>query len=57
LVEFLDSQVPKNVAIACFDLGEFCRFHTWGRKIIENFDIGNNTKINVKNKIMEKAKI
>ncbi len=56
LVEFLSSPNKKNVAIACYDLGEFCRFHTWGRKIIENFDDGKK-KTNVKTVIMELAKI
>lgn len=32
LVGLLDSDRLKNVAIACYDIGEFCRFHPFGRK-------------------------
>jgi len=32
LVGLLDSDRSKNVAIACYDIGEFCRFHPFGRK-------------------------
>lgn len=35
LVEFLNSDNPQNAAIACNDLGEFCRFHPFGRNILE----------------------
>jgi V-type H+-transporting ATPase subunit H len=37
-----------NVAIACYDLGEFCRFYTNGKKVIESLQI--------KDLIMEKAR-
>jgi len=33
LVDLLQSDKPKTVAIACFDLGEFCRYHPFGRKL------------------------
>lgn len=32
LVDLLQADKPKTVAIACFDLGEFCRYHPFGRK-------------------------
>jgi len=38
----------KNQAIACFDLGEFCRNHPFGKKILDKYDC--------KNKIMELIK-
>ena len=44
----LNSQRLKNVAIACYDLGEFCRFYPHGRNIIDS--------LKVKETIMEKAK-
>ncbi|KAL4470236.1 hypothetical protein ABPG74_011847 [Tetrahymena malaccensis] len=48
LCDLLDSDIPKNVAIACYDIGEFCRFHPFGRNIIES--------LNKKNVIMQKAR-
>ncbi len=36
------------MAIACYDLGEFCRFYPNGKKIIESLQI--------KDMIMEKAR-
>lgn len=32
----LTSDRQKNVAIACYDIGEFCRFHPFGRNVIES---------------------
>ena len=32
LVGLLNSEKTKNQAIACFDLGEFCRYHPFGKK-------------------------
>lgn len=32
LVDLLGSDNDKNVAIACYDLGEFCRYHPFGKK-------------------------
>ena len=34
LSELLTSQDNQNVAIACYDLGEFCRFHPFGKVYI-----------------------
>jgi V-type H+-transporting ATPase subunit H len=40
----LESENDKNVAIACYDLGEFCRYHPFGKKfnlyfsLLEKFD-------------------
>ncbi|EGR32209.1 hypothetical protein IMG5_092130 [Ichthyophthirius multifiliis] len=48
LVALLNSDVSKNVAIACYDIGEFCRFHPFGRNVIE--------KLGGKNLIMIKAR-
>jgi len=28
----------KNLAIACYDIGEFCRHHPFGKKILDKFD-------------------
>eukprot|EP01017_Pseudomicrothorax_dubius_P029279 TRINITY_DN3543_c0_g1_i3.p1 TRINITY_DN3543_c0_g1~~TRINITY_DN3543_c0_g1_i3.p1 ORF type:complete len:449 (+),score=100.02 TRINITY_DN3543_c0_g1_i3:117-1463(+) len=38
LVVLLDSENPKNQAIACYDLGEFCRFHPFGKNVLEKID-------------------
>jgi len=42
LVRLLHTENPelkhKNQAIACFDLGEFCRNHPFGKKVIEKFE-------------------
>jgi len=35
LVELLHSDRIENVAIACYDIGEFCRFHPFGRNVLE----------------------
>ena len=32
LSDLLTSNDSQNVAIACYDLGEFCRFHPFGKK-------------------------
>ena len=32
LVLLLESDNEKNQAIACYDLGEFCRYHPYGKK-------------------------
>jgi len=37
LVNFLESENEKNVAVACYDLGEFCRYHPFGKNLIEKF--------------------
>ena len=34
LIKLLESENEKNVAIACYDLGEFCRFHPFGKKLV-----------------------
>jgi V-type H+-transporting ATPase subunit H len=34
LVLLIDSGNDKTVAVACYDLGEFCRFHNQGRGYI-----------------------
>jgi len=44
----LSSNDAKTIAIACFDLGEFCRFHGFGKQVIE--------KEGAKELIMEHAK-
>lgn len=36
LIKLLESDNEKNVAIACYDLGEFCRFHPFGKNVLEN---------------------
>lgn len=33
----LESENDKTVSIACYDLGEFCRYHPFGKNLIENF--------------------
>jgi len=44
LIQFLESENEKSVAIACYDLGEFCRNHPFGKKfgfnssLIEKFE-------------------
>lgn len=35
LITLLDNNKPNNQAIACYDLGEFCRFHPFGRTVLE----------------------
>ena len=32
LREILQGRDDKNIAVACYDLGEFCRFYPRGRK-------------------------
>lgn len=39
LVEFLDSHDMTTRAIACYDLGEFCRFHHFARRYVFVFDL------------------
>jgi len=34
LIKFLDSLDVETVAVACYDLGEFCRFYQGGKKIL-----------------------
>ena len=34
LVEMLNDDNNKTVAVACYDLGEFCRYHPFGRKFV-----------------------
>jgi V-type H+-transporting ATPase subunit H len=36
LIDLIDSEKLTTVAVACYDLGEFCRFHPFGRSILEN---------------------
>ena len=31
IVKLLDSDRKENIAIAAYDLGEFCRFHSFGK--------------------------
>lgn len=35
LVHLLTSDREKNVIIACYDIGEFCRFHPFGKNVLE----------------------
>mmetsp|Transcript_4015 Transcript_4015/g.9457 ORF Transcript_4015/g.9457 Transcript_4015/m.9457 type:complete len:481 (-) Transcript_4015:424-1866(-) len=44
LVELLDSKEEETLEMACYDLGEFARFHPDGRSIV--------TRMGAKNKIM-----
>lgn len=37
LISLLESENEKNVAIACYDLGEFARYHPFGKKLLESF--------------------
>ena len=32
LIKLLESENEKTVSIACYDLGEFCRTHPFGKK-------------------------
>lgn len=48
LITFLESKNKRNVAIACFDLGEFCRFHPFGKTVLES--------LKAKDKIIIQAK-
>lgn len=50
MVELLKTGSSTTQGIACYDLGEFCRFHPYGKKILEHKDIKG------KDIIMEKAK-
>ncbi|KAL4502337.1 hypothetical protein ABPG72_011924 [Tetrahymena utriculariae] len=38
LCDLLGSNRQKNIAIACYDIGEFCRFHPFGRNVIEGLE-------------------
>ena len=44
----LNSKRGLNVAVACYDIGEFCRFYPRGKAVIESLQI--------KEIIMEKAR-
>ncbi|KRX04842.1 Armadillo-type fold [Pseudocohnilembus persalinus] len=35
LISLLDDSNTKNQAVACYDLGEFCRFYPYGRHILD----------------------
>ena len=35
LVRLLDSSDEKTKAVACYDLGEFCRFHPFARQVLD----------------------
>lgn len=35
LAEILKSNNNQNIAVACYDLGEFCRFHPFGKVVLE----------------------
>ncbi|CAD8120222.1 unnamed protein product [Paramecium sonneborni] len=48
LSEILKSNNNQNVAIACYDLGEFCRFHPFGKVVLE--------QLNAKQEIMRQAR-
>lgn len=37
IVKLLDGYSEKTVAIACYDIGEFCRFHPFGKNVLDNF--------------------
>lgn len=38
LVSLLASDDKTTLEVACYDLGEFCRFHPNGKKVVQNFD-------------------
>lgn len=46
LIELLDSEDELTVEVACYDLGEFARFHPDGRKVVD--------KLGAKRKLMAK---
>lgn len=48
LKHLLNSKRAINVAVACYDIGEFCRFYPRGRDVIES--------LSIKDIIMEKAR-
>ncbi|CAD8194181.1 unnamed protein product [Paramecium octaurelia] len=48
LAELLKSNNNQNVAVACYDLGEFCRFHPFGKVVLE--------QLNAKQEIMRQAR-
>ncbi|CAD8207074.1 unnamed protein product [Paramecium octaurelia] len=48
LAEILKSNNNQNVAVACYDLGEFCRFHPFGKVVLE--------QLNAKQEIMRQAR-
>ncbi|CAD8109534.1 unnamed protein product [Paramecium primaurelia] len=48
LAEILKSNNNQNVAVACYDLGEFCRFHPFGKVVLE--------QLNAKQEIMTQAR-
>ena len=37
LVNLLDSQDELTLAVCCYDLGEFARFHPDGRRLLDRF--------------------
>ncbi|CAD8111966.1 unnamed protein product [Paramecium primaurelia] len=48
LAEILKSNNNQNIAVACYDLGEFCRFHPFGKVVLE--------QLNAKQEIMTQAR-
>ncbi|CAD8123762.1 unnamed protein product [Paramecium sonneborni] len=48
LADILKSNNNQNVAVACYDLGEFCRFHPFGKVVLE--------QLNAKQEIMRQAR-
>jgi len=37
-VHLLESEDDTTQAVACYDLGEFCRFHKFGKNVLEKLD-------------------
>lgn len=48
LAEQLTSENTVSVAVACYDLGEFCRFHPFGKAVLDG--------LNAKTEIMRQAR-
>jgi len=45
LVELLDSQDELTVEVACYDLGEFARFHPEGRRVVASPNVRGKLKL------------
>jgi hypothetical protein len=37
--EILTSNDPQQASIACYDIGEFARFHGAGRQLLESWNV------------------